>query len=645
MGARHRGPRRAFVGLALGLLGASVPAAAQSPAPSPTEVSAEARAEATSEVSSASAAAPETKALISELARAVSELRLADAPAPYEATLRVVRARALTLDGSYGGIITDLAERQAFARLDLRVGGLERDASNFFGGGGIATVVLPLDPLAGHLSSARGLWRLADAAYRDRAATYRAKEAARRQLAEDDDTPDRSAAAPVGIDLPWSTPGVMADAPTPGPAAGDPAFDRAGLREAVRELSARFADHPEIDNGDVYLQIVEHRLTSIDHRGAVWGDTGLRAYLAVVADTRAEDGVHLDHGAVIHLQSIPTADFVRKEGAELVDRVLAELEAQRVAPRLDEDYDGPVLFSAEAAAALWASTVAVHATGAPAPLSEWGPVIELEPHWLERLGRPVLPPWLSLIDDPTREGFGHYRRDAEGMPAERIQLVKRGVLGDLLMTRRPNEKIPGSNGHARVAFDLAPAATISNLEVQSSRRGLNDARLERELLARAREDGYDYAYVIESLRDGGLLGAPPRDTGGAFGGGRKVPLPLPGRIWRIDAKGQRTLVRGALLSPVAMRALRRIREVGDTPRTVALRIVPGIVGGWAVDLGADGLLTQTVDVEVRTPALLIDGFELVVERGEPERLPFLVHPLRRGGPNDGDAPTDSVDAP
>ena len=41
------------------------------------------------------------------------------------------------------------------------------------------------------------------------------------------------------------------------------------------------------------------------------------------------------------------------------------------------------------------------------------------------------------------------------------------------------------------------------------------------------------------------------------------------------------------------------------------------------------MLAQTVDTQITTPALLIDGIELVVERGENERLPILDHPLRR----------------
>jgi hypothetical protein len=60
-----------------------------------------------------------------------------------------------------------------------------------------------------------------------------------------------------------------------------------------------------------------------------------------------------------------------------------------------------------------------------------------------------------------------------------------------------------------------------------------------------------------------------------------------------------------------------------------MRIAPGVTGGFAADVGVHAILAQTVDVEISTPPLLIDGFELLVERGEHERLPTLVHPLRR----------------
>ncbi len=213
------------------------------------------------------------------------------------------------------------------------------------------------------------------------------------------------------------------------------------------------------------------------------------------------------------------------------------------------------------------------------------------------------------------------------MPAKRIELVRAGILHTLLMANQPNAAITESNGHARSSGGgMGPS--ISNLTLSSRKKGLSQAALETDLLARAREDGYEFAYVIESLRDGRVLGPAPRDGASMYASGRKVSLPLPGRVFKIDSKGQRTLVRGAMLAPMSMRVLRRIRAVGDKPKTQILALSPGLFGGFT-DIGLHGLLSQTVDTQITTPALLIDGLELIAERGEHERLPILDHPLRR----------------
>src|SRR5690606_21761890 len=130
--------------------------------------------------------------------------------------------------------------------------------------------------------------------------------------------------------------------------------------------------------------------------------------------------------------------------------------------------------------------------------------------------------------------------------------------------------------------------------------------------------------------DGSVLGPVPRDSASVYTSGRKIPLPLPGRVFRVERKGNaitRTLVRGALLAPMSMRVFRRIRVLGDKPETLPLRLAPGMAGGFGVDLGLSGLLGQTVDAQITTPAWIVDGLELVVERGENERLPILDHPL------------------
>ena len=560
----------------------------------------------------------EVAAIEQELARGVAGLRLPEAPAPYLAQVQLIRATVMSLDGSYGGVITDVLEDQAAASVEVRVGSAARDQSGTFGSEGPQLRFnISIDPSAA--LSRRKLWLALDQAFRAATGTFAQKQAILARIAGEPLPPDlgprpdplpRQPAAPVG------------------PAE----FDREGLRGLVTQLSKRFVDHPMIDNGDVYVQALRTEVTTISSEGMVMHERHDRAVLAVVADARAADGMHLDAGAAIHLQEIPRAgEDLRKRGEQLVDAVLRELEAQVQAPMIEEDYDGPVLFRGAAAAQLLASTVATQVGGNPAPLGDAGRVRDFEPHWQDALDKAVMPAFLDLEDDP-REGFGRYALDGQGFAAQPLTLVKGGVLKELLMTRTPNKARAGSNGRARVSPSLRIGPTISNLSLKSRKRGLSRAQLERELLRRAREDGYEFAYVVEALRDNNVLGPVEREGATAYGGGRKVSLPLPARIFRVDASGKRTLVRGAMFSPASMRVLRRIRAVGNTAAPVAMRIPPGYTGGFTAETGVEGILSETVDVQVTAPDLLLDGLELLVERSENERLPVLAHPLRPAAP-------------
>ena len=567
----------------------------------------------------ASVIGPEVGSLRTELRRGLDQVRLEGQPEPYFAELRIVRLEMLSLEGSYGGVVTDLLERQAAATITVRVGNANIDSSAFLGLPSSVTLTLPLDPDAG--MSRKRLWLGFDGSFRQAVSAYEAKQSALDRMAGDPLPPSMSK-------FPGQPPSRLAwnvGDPKPPPME----IDRAGLRKLVADLSGRFDAHPNVDEGGVAMALMRTHELVLNTDGVTVGWAKDRAFLATAAVARADEGMLLDHGDAILLQSLPAPADLRAKGEAMVDRVLDQLDELVAAPLPDEDYDGPVLFEAPAAAQLLASTVAPHASGEPPPVAEFGRVLELEPYWQERLGKSVMPEWIDVVDDPRAPGFGHYDLDAEGVPAQRLELVKKGQLSDLFMTRTPNAVVTESNGHARSAAALTVGPAPSNLVLTTRRRGKTKAQLEKELLRRAHDDGYEYAYVIELLRDGGVLGPVPRDSAAVYSSGRKVPMPVPARLWRIDASGTRTLLRGALISPASMRVLRRIRDVGDTSAVVPMRIASGMTGGFAADVGLGGLLSQTVDVQVETPALLVDGLEVLVERGEYERPPILEHPLRR----------------
>ena len=88
----------------------------------------------------------------------------------------------------------------------------------------------------------------------------------------------------------------------------------------------------------------------------------------------------------------------------------------------------------------------------------------------------VLPDFLSLVDDPTLAALdgtallGHYEVDDEGVKAQRVPLVEKGMLVNFLVGRQPIRDFPSSNGHGRASLPLSwPTPALGNLVVQFQR--------------------------------------------------------------------------------------------------------------------------------------------------------------------------------
>src|SRR5439155_9138409 len=73
----------------------------------------------------------------------------------------------------------------------------------------------------------------------------------------------------------------------------------------------------------------------------------------------------------------------------------------------------------------------------------------------KKIGQEVLPKFLSVVDDPTIHEMGGvklagtYDYDNEGSPAQRVEVIKDGVLKNFLMSRMPIKNFSISNGHGR----------------------------------------------------------------------------------------------------------------------------------------------------------------------------------------------------
>src|SRR6185436_3456139 len=272
--------------------------------------------------------------------------------------------------------------------------------------------------------------------------------------------------------------------------------------------------------------------------------------------TEAADGMRLRHWIPFNagnLEQLPAAQEISKA----IRQMAADLTALRSAPILDADYSGPVLFTGQASAEMFARVLAPNLSGQRLPLSDQQQGQTTRSELLDRLNRPVLPRFLSVFDDPTtqrvgnQELLGHYQVDDQGVPARRVSLIEQGVLKTFLMSRRPGKDMPQSNGHGRSGIPGRETAQIGNLFIQSS-EGKSYEDLKQQLISMCKQENLQYGILVKAL----------------VGDGRS-PIGSPVLTYKVYvADGREELIRGAFAQGIPIRSLRQIEAVGNDSSVV-----------------------------------------------------------------------------
>jgi predicted Zn-dependent protease len=262
------------------------------------------------------------------------------------------------------------------------------------------------------------------------------------------------------------------------------------------------------------------------------------------------------------------------------------LKQLRDAPVSEEEYRGPVLFSADAASGVMSELVGPNVLGRRPQL---GQNARSTGDWGNNYKSRVLPDFLSVVDDPTiaslegRPLLGNYQVDDEGVKSSRVSLVEKGQLVSYLLGRQPIRDFPSSNGHGRAAVTGAPMASLGNLIVQASDAASKD-ELKKRLIETCKQRGLPYGYFVETLG----------------------PSLTPRLLYRISTTdGHEELVRGAVFGDLDTRALRN-----------------NIVAAGK-ELDADEQI-DPVAQSVLSPALLFD--ELEVKRGDTAKQKLPEYP-------------------
>jgi TldD protein len=550
--------------------------------------------------SSPNASDPVLDVLAAEASRAAAALKSAGDTPLYYLSYRVSDSTHFDIAASYGALVTsdeadepmngrsrvlDVSVRVGTPALDnthkIRGGRFEFDPSDF----GMTPALLPIEDDRGALSLA--VWTATDQAYKKalkKLVRVRTNKAVK--VTEEDDAADFS-----------MEPTQTAIGPRQ-----NGAFDREAWSVRVKRLSALFKGHPGILNSRVSVEGSAWTSYFVDTDGARIRAPQSAFRVMVSGNVKADDGMELnlyrDFEAVTPDQ-LPHD----RELQAAVNELVAQLEALRTAPTTTP-YSGPAIITNRAAAVFFHEIFGHRMEGHRQKDADEGHT------FTHKVGQQVLPKFVSVVDDPTRDRFGetwlngHYAYDEEGVPAQRAPLVESGVLRGFLMGRSPIHGFPRSNGHGRAQPGLAVVARQGNLIVSSSKQ-VPFAELRRQLIGEVKRQGKPYGLVFEDI-SGGFTQTRADWTPQAF----KV---LPLVVKRIYPDGRPDeLVRGVDLIGTPLQALEKILATGDDP---------------AVFNGFCGAESGFVPVSAVAPSLLVGEIEVERHKPDHDRPPLLPPPL------------------
>ena len=321
----------------------------------------------------------------------------------------------------------------------------------------------------------------------------------------------------------------------------------------------------------------------------------------VQAFTRADDGQLLEDGRDFYapLESQLPSDVAMKKEVEVM---VSELLALRSAPSIDP-YTGPAILESDAAGVLFHETVGHRLEGERQDRDSEGKTFR------GQVGKPVLPTFISVSDDPTaterggKQLNGHYLFDEEGVRAQKVALVKAGVLQTYLLSRRPVDGFLQSNGHGRAQGNRKPVARMANLIIESTKR-VSAAELKQQLIAEAKRQGKPFGLLIRDITGGST------NTNGS---GYQAFKGTPRMMFRVDLKtGVETLVRGAEIVGTPLSAINRILGTGP---------IDGVFNGFC------GAESGMVPVSTIAPAVLLQEIELQRASDGKDRPPLIPSPV------------------
>jgi predicted Zn-dependent protease len=538
---------------------------------------------------------PVITAMQEELSRSMDTFSTADPPA-YFINYTVSDSEESEVSGSNGALVESSDDHNRFLEVQTRVGTYQLDDTHRVSGSrddgtsGASAIILDDDiPVL-----RREMWRQTDRQYRTAAEQLiRVKTGQQVQVQNAE-----SAAPDFSHEKPHVSLGTRAEIHV----------DRKPWEDRVRRYTAEFSKSPVVLNSLATFTAQANNQYQVNSEGTKLSFGLIHYRLELYLQSKAPDGMDIERYANfdwLDAKGVPSEKTVD----DTIHQLIGEAEALDKAPLVDP-YAGPALLTGRAAAVFFHEVFGHRAEGFRQKDIDEGQT------FTSKIGEKIMPAFISIKDDPTESVLdgemllGNYPFDDEGVPAQSVQLVDRGVLKTFLMSRSPLINVPESNGHGRRQLGYVPVARQGNLIVSGS-QGVPFPQLRQQLIDMVKQQGLQYGLLIDDI------------SGGFTMTGRSQPQAFqvtPLVVYRVYADGRPDqLVRGVNIVGTPLVSLSKIVATSDKQE---------IFNGYC------GAESGSVPVAAAAPAILISEMEFAKKETSTDKPPILpppAHDAQAGG--------------
>jgi hypothetical protein len=505
---------------------------------------------------------PVLKAMLAELDRSAAKLKLENFPVPFFIQYTLDDSEQYDASAQYGALVYDAPNHERRIHVVIRVGNAKTDSSSPNGDGYVTTVAFEDDPVAIRTA----LWWASDNAYKYALREYSRKLSVLKQLQTPPQADDFSVEKPVihleevrhlSYDSAFWTAEVTRLSGL---------YRTAPILKAAAQAGVSVVDTRAIQHSSAQFSARASTRYIVNSEGTILRKSFTEYREGFNVDGQARDGMEIDRSI-----STTGATVAELESSEVFGKrawvSLIQFNTLLSAPIVTEEYHGPVLFTGEASASVFS---ALFVPGILASRPEPGTEVRTNGPYASSLHTRVMPLGFDVVDDPLQTSYkgksllGAYAVDDEGVAAKSVKVVTAGKLEGYLMDRQPIRDFPSSNGHGRAGSGGSQRASLGVLRILP-REGISEEQLQARLQKAIEDNGLDHGYIVE-------------------GAGNNL---APDLLYRMDAKGNKILVRGAALDDLDQRALRSgilaagseltvNNETGDVPTTM---LTPEILFG------------------------------------------------------------------